>query len=72
MVLFEPVPGHCILVTLEDLGSPMVHVKFQDHGTSCSEEEYFKGFGHVWAWWPSCSCDHFLLFLTHHSKKGST
>ena len=35
----------------------MLHAKFQDHRTSGSEEEDFKGFYHVWAWRSSWSCD---------------
>ena len=38
----------------------MLHAKFQDHRTSGSGEE---GFYHIWAWWPSLSCD-----LGHLSK----
>ena len=34
----------------------MVNTKFQDHVTSGSKR-FLKGFGHVWAWWPSLSCD---------------
>ena len=35
----------------------MLHAKFQDHRTYGSGEEDFMGFYHIWAWWPSCSCD---------------
>ena len=35
----------------------MLHAKFQDHRFSGSGEENFKGFYHIWAWWPSWSCD---------------
>ena len=35
----------------------MLHAKFQDHRTSGSEEKIFKGFNHIWTWWPSWSCD---------------
>ena len=35
----------------------MLHAKFQDHRTSGSGEEDFKGFYHIWAWRPSWSCD---------------
>ena len=31
----------------------MLHAKFQDHMTSGSGEEDFKGFYHILAWWPS-------------------
>ena len=32
----------------------MLHAKFQDHRTSGSGK-IFKGFYHIWAWWPSWS-----------------
>ena len=35
----------------------MLHAKFQDHRTSGSGEEDFKGFYHIWAGWPSWPCD---------------
>ena len=35
----------------------MLHAKFQDHRTSGSGKEDFKGFFHIWAWRPSWSCD---------------
>ena len=36
----------------------MLHAKFQDHRISGSgEEDFFKGFYHIWAWRPSLSCD---------------
>ena len=36
----------------------MLHAKFQDHRTSGSgEEDFFKGFYHIWARGPSWSCD---------------
>ena len=35
----------------------MLHAKFQDHRSSGSGEEDFKGFYHIWAWRPSWSCD---------------
>ena len=35
-----------------DLESPMHKGKFQDHGTSGSEDEDFKGFGHIQTWQP--------------------
>ena len=33
----------------------MLHAKFQDHRTSGSGEEYFKGVYHIWVWRPSWS-----------------
>ena len=35
----------------------MLHAKFQDHRTSGSGKEDFKGFYHIWAWWTFWSCD---------------
>ena len=35
----------------------MLQAKFQDHRTSCSGEDDFKGFNHIYAWPPSWSCD---------------
>ena len=35
----------------------MIHAKFQDHRTSGSGEEYFKGVYHIWAWRSSWSYD---------------
>ena len=35
----------------------MLHAKFQDHRTSGSGEEYFKGFYHILALRPTWSCD---------------
>ena len=37
---------------------PMLHTKFQGHQRFGSgEEDFFKGFYHIWAWQPSWSCD---------------
>ena len=35
----------------------MLHAKFQDHRTSGSGVEDFKGLYHIWAWRPSWSRD---------------
>ena len=35
----------------------MLHAKFQNHRTSGSGEEDFKGFYNIWAWWLPCLCD---------------
>ena len=45
----------------------MLHTKFQDHMISGSGEEDFKGFYHIWAWWPSWSrdLDHLSRDLDH-------
>ena len=45
-----------------DLESPMVHAKFQDHWISGSKHKIMKGFGYVWALWPSWSCDQDLSY----------
>ena len=48
----------------------MIRAKFQDNRTSGSGED-FKGFYHIWAWWPSWSCDlyHLKNFLSHFLRK---
>ena len=35
----------------------MLHAKFQDHRTSGSGEEDFKGLNHIWERRPSWPCD---------------
>ena len=40
----------------------MIHAKYQDHRTSGSLEEDFKGFYHIWAWRPSWPCDLYHLY----------
>ena len=40
----------------------MLRAKFQDHRTSGSEKKIFKSFYHIWAWWPSWSCDLYHLY----------
>ena len=40
----------------------MLHVRFQDHRTSGSGGERFKGFPHIWALRPSLSCDLYHLY----------
>ena len=43
----------------------MLHTKFRENHPAGSGEEdflrvftiFFKGFYHIWAWWPSWSCD---------------
>ena len=46
-----------IYINVVKLESLMLYAKFQDHRSSGSREEDFKGFYHIWAWWPSWSCD---------------
>ena len=46
-----------IYINFLELESPMLHAKIQDHRTSGSGEDDFKGFYHIWAWRPSWSCD---------------
>ena len=33
----------------------MLHTKFRENRPACSG--FLKGFYHLWAWWPSWSCD---------------
>ena len=44
----------------------MVHAKIQYHRTTDSEESRIKDFHHIWALWPSWSCDqdHFYKFMS--------
>ena len=36
----------------------MLHTKFHKNWPAGSgEEDFLKGFYHIWAWWPSWSCD---------------
>ena len=36
----------------------MLHTKFRENQPAGSgEEDFFKGFYHIWAWRPSWSCD---------------
>ena len=36
----------------------MLHTKFRENRlTGSGEEDFFKGFYHIWAWQPSWSCD---------------
>ena len=35
----------------------MLHAKFQDHRSSGSGEDNFKGCYHIWAWQTSWLCD---------------
>ena len=52
----------------------MVHTKSQGHQPSGSgEEDFLKGFYHIWAWWPSWSCDQNILhifWLTYHKESS--
>ena len=59
-------------INFVELESPMLHAKFQDHKTSGYGEEDFKGFHHLWAWWPSWSCDLFHLYKHIPTSKGGS
>ena len=51
----------------------MLHTKFQGHRHFGSRDEDFqKGFYHIWAWWPSWSCDldHLNILLFAHPKEA--
>ena len=51
-------PKVIICAIMVVLGYPMLHTKFQGHwSTGSGEEDFFKGFYHIWAWWPYWSCD---------------
>ena len=56
-------PRVIIYINFVELESPVrLRAKFQDHRTSGSGEEDFKSFYHIWAWWPSWSCDLYHLY----------
>ena len=35
----------------------MLHTKFRENKSAGSEEEFFEGFYHIWAWRPSWLCN---------------
>ena len=57
----------------------MLHTKFRGNRPAGSgEEDFLKGFYHIWAWRPPWSCDqhqvtrfHFLVLESFHTKFGS-
>ena len=57
----------------------MLHTKFcGNRPTGSGEEDFLKGFYHIWAWRPSWSCDqdhvkeiHFLVPESFHTKFSS-
>ena len=57
----------------------MLHTKFRENQPAgYGEEDFLKGFYHIWAWRPSWSCDqhhvsdfHFLVPESLHTKFGS-
>ena len=55
----------------------MIHTKFRGNRPSgLGEEDFFKGFYHIWAWRPSWSCDQhhvirFSFLESFHTKFGS-
>ena len=57
-------PRVIIYIDIVELESPMLSAKFQDHRTSGSGEEvfFFLKKYHIWAWWPSWSCDLYHLY----------
>ena len=48
-------PKVIICAIMVVLGYPMLHSKFQ--GQLVLGKKIFKGFNHIWAWWPYWSCD---------------
>ena len=56
-------PRVSIYISVVELESPILNAKFQDHRTSGSgEEDFLKGFYHIWALRPSWSCDLYHLY----------
>ena len=42
--------------------SPMLHTKINENRPASSGEDFLKGVYHIWAWWPSWSCDqHYVI-----------
>ena len=42
----------------------MLHTSFMEIGLPVPEKKIFKGFYHIWAWWPFWSCDqHHVISL---------
>ena len=60
------------LAALVDPPSPMIYAKIQPQSILGSGEEVFKGFYHIWAWWPSwlMNCDHFSNLSFPQPKKA--
>ena len=50
-------PKVIICAIMVVLGYPMLHTKFQGHWSTGSGEKIFKGFYHIWTWWPYWSRD---------------
>ena len=48
-----------ILSNYDGLESQMLHTKFHENRPAGSggEDFFFSVFYHIWAWWPSWSCD---------------
>ena len=49
-------PKVIICAVMVVLGYPMLHTKFQGHWSTLGKK-IFKGFYHIWAWWPYWSGD---------------
>ena len=60
-----------ILAILVDLLSLMTYAKIPPQELTL-EKKIFKGFYHIWAWWPSWSTnhDHFSTFSFHQPKEA--
>ena len=56
-----------------ELEYTMPQAKFQDHRSSGSGEDNFKGFYHIWEWRPSWSCnlEHLYKLCSLLSKEAS-
>ena len=51
----------------------MIYAKIETQGILSSGEKDFKGFYHIWAWWPSWSTDrdHFTNLLFPQPKQAA-
>ena len=46
-----------VYIDFVELHSQMFHAKFKIISPLALEKKVFQGFHHIWAWWPSWSCD---------------
>ena len=64
-------PRFIICANLVGPTSPMLHTKSQSQWPFGSREEDINSFYHIWAWWPSQSCDHnnlYKFWLINHKE----
>ena len=65
-------PRFIICANLVGPTSPMLHTKSPAHWFFWFHK-IFKGFYHIWTWWPSWSCDQYnwyIFWLTYHKESS--